>query len=291
MKSNILDLHKKLVDKSITAKDLLIESRAKNKEMYDTNSVVNAIYDYAIEKADSIVVNENDLLAGIPYVLKDNIVTKGLITTAGSKFLLSFIPPYDSTIHTILSNQNALLVSKANMDEFGMGGTGTYSGVRDGIVKNGFNPEYTTGGSSSGSANLVAKGIVPFSLGTDTGDSIRRPASLMGVVGYKPTYGLISRYGVIPYAPSFDTVGFFTQYVADCAILGSKLFALDNKDYTCQELDHSDALFTNLAVKEQISFGVIKGLEEKLNGEIKDLYLACLEKVKSKYQIVEIDID
>jgi aspartyl-tRNA(Asn)/glutamyl-tRNA(Gln) amidotransferase subunit A len=145
----------------------------------------------------------------------------------------NYIPSYNATVYNNLIDAKAILVSKSNCDEFGMGGTGLESGF--GHVKNFMDKNRIIGGSSSGSANHVAIGIVPFSIATDTGDSIRRPASFAGVCGYKPTYGAISRYGVFSYATSHDHVGIFAKTVTDCAIVADEIVKYDEKDYTSQK--------------------------------------------------------
>lgn len=207
-------------------------------------------------------------MAYIPYSLKDNISTKGITTTGGSRFLEHYIPPYDATVYKILENLNALMVAKVNMDEFGLGGTGLYSGF--GYTHHPISKKYAPGGSSSGSAISVANNSVVFSVATDTGDSVRRPASLVGIVGFKPTYGSISRYGVYPYAPSMDHVAIFTRNVIDVAIVTDALSQFDPKDFTSQK--RSKSLLNHLLEpdlnQKKIRLGYYKNLEPYMYEDI-----------------------
>lgn len=176
-------------------------------------------------------------LAGIPLGVKDLFCEKGIPTTASSKMLAGFTPPYESTITTRLKAAGAVSMGKLNLDEYAMGGSGENSATR--ITKNPWDLSRIPGGSSSGSAAAVAAGMVPAALGTDTGGSIRQPASMCGIVGFKPTYGRLSRYGIIAMASSLDTPGFFTQTVRDSAFLYEITAGKDPLDSTSLDAPHA----------------------------------------------------
>jgi aspartyl-tRNA(Asn)/glutamyl-tRNA(Gln) amidotransferase subunit A len=209
--------------------------------------------------------NTDGKLFGSFYFSKDNIWTKGYPTTASSKILENFIPAEDATIIKLLNDAGAEMLGKTVLDELGMGGTGLHAST--GIVYNPLDRNRIVGGSSSGSVFAMAKGLGHFALGTDTGDSIRKPASLNGVIGYKPTYGSISRYGVIPYAPSMDHVGFFTRSVADLFVLAETTFKHDKKDFT--SIDNSDEYTKYINQKTKLKkvgyFGVLKNYRSCIN--------------------------
>ena len=192
-----------------TSEELFNESRDKAiKYQKEYNSFVTIL-----DKKEEL--DSDSVIRGIPYALKDNISTKGILTTASSNILKDYIPLYDATVYKKLKEAGAVLVGKTVLDELAMGGTGTTG--HTGIVRNPWDKTRMIGGSSAGSAAAVALGIVPFAIGSDTGDSIRKPAAYGGVVGYKPTYGRISRYGLFAFASSLDHVGVFTRRVKDTA--------------------------------------------------------------------------
>ena len=170
----------------------------------------------------------DNLLWGIPFVAKDNMSTKGILTTGSSNILNGYVPVYDATVIEKLRNRKAVLIGKATLDELAMGGSGTSGHL--GKTFNPWNKEHDrlVGGSSCGSAAVTAAGIVPFALGSDTGDSVRKPASYAGLVGLKPTWSRISRYGLFPFAPSLDHVGYFTRSVEDSAIILEALAGINS---------------------------------------------------------------
>lgn len=203
------------------------------KKLKKVNEKLNAVVTFcddenALKELEKI--DKDAPLYGVPVVLKDNVSTKGIRTTASSRILDNYVPVFDATIVTKLKEAGALIVAKASMDELGMGGTNI--NAYTGKVNNPWDLSRISGGSSGGSAVLVASGLVPLAIGTDTGDSVRKPASYCGVVGVKPTYGRISRYGIIPYASSLDHVGYFTSNIEDAAISLEVLAGRDNKDMT-----------------------------------------------------------
>ena len=178
----------------------------------------------------SNIEEKSGKLAGMPIAIKDNVSTKGILTTAASNILDNYVPVFDATIVTKLKEAGATTIAKASMDELAMGGTNLTANI--GPCHNPYDLDRISGGSSGGSAALVAAGVVPMAIGSDTGDSIRKPAAYCGVVGVKPSYGRISRYGVIPYASSLDHVGYFTNNVEDAALTLEVLAGRDDKDMT-----------------------------------------------------------
>lgn len=209
---------------NITSDDLFEEAVFKARKYQDDYNCFVTILDKKEEsKGDSII-------SGIPYALKDNISTKGILTTASSNILRDYIPLYDATVYKKLKESGAVLIGKTTLDELAMGGTGTTG--HTGIVRNPWDKKRMMGGSSSGSAAAVALGIVPFSIGSDTGDSIRKPAAYGGVVGYKPTYGRVSRYGLFAFASSLDHVGVFARSVKDVSYVMDIIKGHDDKDMT-----------------------------------------------------------
>ena len=236
----IEELHKCLLNKEITPLELTKLAIEKAKK--DTNNAFETICEKeALEFASTLKdVEEDNVFWGIPYVAKDNFSTKDILTTASSNILKDYVPVFDATVIEKLKNAKAVLIGKTTLDELAMGGTGT-----TGHLGKTFNPydgthQYMIGGSSCGSAAAMASAIVPFALGSDTGDSVRKPASYAGLVGFKPTWGRISRYGLFPFAPSLDHVGFFTRSVKDSAYALNLLAGRDNKDSTSSTKEVED---------------------------------------------------
>lgn len=222
---SIKELHEDLLNKKVTSKELIDESLEKCHSIQDkTNAFVTIIDD-----AKEMEVTD-ELVSGIPYGIKDNFSTKDILSTGSSNTLKDYVPFFDATAVANLKKKGAVGVTKTVMDELGMGGTGTTG--HTGVVHNPWDLDRMTAGSSAGSAASVACGCYPFALGSDTGDSIRKPAAYCGIVGYKPTYGMISRYGLFPFACSLDTVGVLSRSVEDAAIAVDAMKGIDPKDMT-----------------------------------------------------------
>lgn len=238
------------------------------------------------QQIENLKTMSSDLpLYGVCIAVKDNISTKGIRTTASSYILDDYVPVYDATIIEKLKKAGAIIVSKTSMDELGMGGTNI--NAYTGKVNNPYNLNHITGGSSGGSAAVVAAGIVPVALGTDTGDSIRKPASYCGLVGLKPTYGRISRYGVIPYASSLDHVGFFTTTVKDSAKMLEITAGRDDLDMT--SLNAEVEQFSNaVANVKNKKIAIIKNVQDNIDDEIMlNKFQELCEYLKQEGAIVE----
>lgn len=222
---SIEELHNDLVNGVVSSSDLIKESLERSHKVQDDCNAFVTIMDDAKE----VSVNDN-LLSGIPYGIKDNYSTKGILSTGSSNTLKDYVPFFTATAVSNLEKLGAVPVNKTVLDEFGMGGTGTTG--HTGIVLNPWDKERMCAGSSAGSACAVASGVYPYALGSDTGDSIRKPAAYCGIVGYKPTYGMISRYGLFPFASSLDTCGVLTRNVRDAAIVVDGMKGIDSNDMT-----------------------------------------------------------
>lgn len=277
---SIKEINEKLKNKEIKPIDLVNEcfERIKQNEKY--NAFITLNEENAIKKAKELESKEVDnILFAIPIAIKDNIVTKGLRTTCASLMLDNFIPVYDATVIEKINAKNMIIIGKANMDEFAMGSSGETSYY--GPVLNSYDDTCVSGGSSSGSALIVSKNITPFSLGSDTGGSIRQPSAFNGVVGLKPTYGRISRYGLVAFASSLDQIGPISRNVYENALLLNILCEKDENDLT--SVDTSED-FTRLIGED------IKGMKiaipnfymsDKVNPEIKNRMLEIIDNLKN----------
>ena len=224
----------------------------------------------AAGKADKrIARGEATLLTGIPVGIKDNICTEGITTTCASKMLYNFVPPYDATVTKRLKNEGAVILGKLNMDEFAMGSSTESSYFKK--TKNPYDLTRVPGGSSGGSAASVSADLAPYALGSDTGGSIRQPAAFCGNVGLKPTYGLVSRFGLIAFASSLDQIGSFTKDVTDCAIVLNAIAGYDKMDSTSVDADKTDYTKALGLPLKGMKIGVPKQyLESGIQTEIKE---------------------
>ena len=282
---NIYEIHKALVNKEVTPLDLVKEALEKIKK--DTNNAFEYVYEKeAIEIAKQLKEPEVDNpLWGIPFAIKDNFSTKGIPTTASSKLLEGYLPPFDSEVYTRLLNKKAIPIAKTTLDELAMGGTGSSGHL--GKTFNSWDESKTRmiGGSSCGSAAACAAGIVPYSIGSDTGDSVRKPASYSALVGFKPTWGRISRYGLFTFAASLDTVAYFTKNVKDSVLLLNVLAGHDIKDTTSSSLPIEE-------YKDNKTLTIIKEIYDDLKDKtIKKAFDELIKGLKEKgYKINTVSI-
>ncbi len=290
----ICKLHEMLKNKKISCVELtktyLNAIERLNKKL---NAYVEITADFALDQAKKVDLKiaqgeSIDLLEGIPISLKDNISTTGLKTTCCSKILNNYFPIYDAFVWKILKNSGTVLLGKTNMDEFAMGSsceTSYYGGA-----KNPFNDGYVAGGSSGGAASSVSGGLCVFGLGSDTGGSVRQPASYCGLVGLKPTYGAVSRFGLIAFASSLDQIGVLSTNVKDTAIVFDKIAVYDECDSTCQGKKENTLSKIEESV-EGLKIGFCKQLFNLATDEVKNSLLNSIgvfEKLGVK--IIEIDL-
>ena len=290
---DIKTLHEKLVNKEISDSSLIKESiEACHKIQEYTNAFVTIIDDAKEEKVT------DDLLSGIPYGIKDIFATKGILSTGSSNTLKDYVPIYTATCVENLSKHGAVGVAKTVLDELGMGGTGTTG--HTGVVHNPWDLNRMAAGSSAGSAASVASGVYPFALGSDTGDSIRKPAAYCGIVGYKPTYGMVSRFGMYQFASSLDTVGVLSRSVEDAAIVVDGMKGKDDKDMTSWDSSNihlHDALNGKVKgkklfyIKEVCDINNYKNPSEELKSHL-EIFNETIKKCESLgMSVEEVSID
>lgn len=286
------ELQEKLKNKELTVTEITkaYVDRINNKEK-DVQAFITELKEEAMEQAKKIqdkIDNGEELgnLAGIPIGIKDNICTKGIKTTCASKMLENFVAPYNATVMNKINAEEMINLGKLNMDEFAMGSSTENSNFKK--TKNPWDLSRVPGGSSGGSAAAVAANMVPWALGTDTGGSIRQPASLCGVVGLKPTYGLVSRYGVVAFASSLDQVGTFTKDVQDCATLLNVIAGHDEMDSTSVDVGTKDYTKSLQKDVKGLKIGVPKEFYgEGINEEVKE----SLETAIAKYKEMGAEVE
>lgn len=282
------ELVEKLDKKELTSEEIInaYKERIENKET-EVQAFITTTLEDVEKEAKKIDLNpRKGKLAGIPIGIKDNLCTNGVKTTCASKMLENFIAPYDATVVEKLKEEQIISLGKLNMDEFAMGSSTENSAIK--ITHNPWNLNKVPGGSSGGSAAAVAADLVPWALGSDTGGSIREPASFCGVVGLKPTYGLVSRYGLVAFASSLDQVGPITKDVKDCAMLLNVIAGHDEKDstsYNKEKVDYTSSLKNDV---RGLKIGVPKEFfGEGINGEVKAKLEEVIEIYKKMGAIVE----
>ena len=265
-----------------SARENVEKAIARAKEHNDFHAILSLVEERALERADAVDRGEiTGKLAGVPFIAKDNFLTFGGATTAASKFLENFEAPYQATAIERLEAEGAILIGKANLDAFAHGGSTENSAY--GPTKNAVDQSRVAGGSSGGSAVVVALGIVPFALGTDTGGSIRQPASFNGVVGVKPTYGTVSRYGVVSMASSTDTIGVLAANARDATIVMSIMSGQDAKDMTTLP-----DFFNQEVADRPLKIGLIKeSMSEHADDDVIAVTNQAAETLRSKGHTVD----
>lgn len=260
---------------------------------WDESELANQLKPQIARLEEKLDQGQDLPLAGVPIAIKDNICTEGIQTTAGSAVLKGFKPVYNATVVDRLSSAGALVFGKTNLDEFAMGSSSEHSAF--GAVKNPWNVDYVPGGSSGGSAAAVAAALVPGSLGSDTGGSVRQPASFCGVVGFKPSYGCLSRYGLIAYGSSLDQVGPLARSAYDCALMMSAMAGhdpMDSTSLTNVSIDMSD--FQNLGGKDLrgVKVGIIKEFDRGgLQKEVDESFAVFQDRLRSLgAEMVEVSL-
>ena len=289
-------LHDMLVNKEITSLELTQAVLARIDEVEgDVQAYLTITREEALAQAKAVDEKiakgeEIAFLEGIPGAIKDNICTKGIKTTCASKILQKFVPPYDATVMQKLEAQNPVVLGKTNLDEFAMGGSTENSAYHP--TCNPWNTDCVPGGSSGGSAAAVAAGTAVWALGSDTGGSIRQPASFCGVVGMKPTYGRVSRYGLVAYASSLDQIGPITKDVTDCAHILNIIAGRDEMDSTSLDVQVPDFIKALVQDVKGLKIGLpkeyfVKGMDPEVEAAVKN---GVKELEKLGAEVVEISL-
>ena len=287
LNKSVVELHELLKEKKIKPIDLVEEAFENIENNKELNAYITLNKEEAIAQAKALEAKEVDnILFGMPIAIKDNIITKDLRTTCASRMLENFNPIYDATVIEKIKEKNMIIIGKTNMDEFAMGSTSRTSYF--GAPLNPWNKEKISGGSSGGSAVTIAARDLPFALGSDTGGSIRQPSSYCGIVGMKPTYGRVSRYGLVAFASSMDQIGPMTKNVYENALLLNAIVGKDNKDLTSANKESED--FTRLIGED------IKGMKiavpnyfmsDIVNDEVRKTIESTIEMLKEKGATVD----
>ncbi len=292
MSLTAVELGRKIKAKEVTVREAVLAAYDKiDEKEAELNCYVTTTKEAALAKADEVQakIDAGELtgpLAGVPVAIKDNMCTKGVLTTCGSRILENFVPTFTAEAVINLEKAGAVILGKTNMDEFAMGSTTETSHY--GATKNPWNTKHVPGGSSGGSAAAVAADECSFALGSDTGGSIRQPSSYCGVTGMKPTYGTVSRYGLIAYGSSLDQIGPIAKDVTDCAAILETIASYDPKDSTSIRRDDYD--FTSALVDDVkgMKIGIPKDyLIEGLNPEVKAAIMNAAHKLEEKGAVVE----
>lgn len=283
--SEIKKIHDLLTSKQISCKELTEKYLSSiNSDNGELNAYVNVTPDEALKQAEKVDAKiskgeEIGLLEGVPMTVKDNISTKGIETTCCSKILTGYKPIYNATVWEKLKNDGAVMLGKTNMDEFAMGSSCETSYF--GGAANPFNTNHCAGGSSGGVASAVGGNIAAYGLGSDTGGSIRQPTSFCGIVGLKPTYGAVSRYGLIAYASSLDQIGPITKTVEDAAIVYDAISDYDPKDSTCQGNKGNKAFDTVNNDIKGMKIGIAREYLEGIRDDVKEAVLNAVKVYES----------
>lgn len=291
-KKSALELSNLIKNKEVKPSEV-VESFIERKRQVEPkiNAYVSDLEELALQiakKRDQELTKLESIpdLFGIPIAIKDNISTKGIKTTCSSKMLENFIPVYDATVVEKLNSQGYVITGKTNLDEFAMGSSTENSAFF--TTKNPWDLERVPGGSSGGSAAIVAASAVPLSLGSDTGGSIRQPAAFCGIVGLKPTYGRVSRYGLVAFASSLDQIGPFSRTVEDTALIMNVISGKDNRDSTSKDIPVPNYLEEIKKDVKGLKIGIPKEFfTEDLNPQIKDLILSAVKQLEKEGMFVE----